>query len=167
RRCGDLQSLKLGEGSVCVQKKGVTFIRHGLAKQDREKHFGSKIFVPAFSENYRLDPKRALYWYLKKTQSLRVKSDGTTEKKIFLALNKPHHPISAQTISNWIVQTIKMAYENKNIKVKAHSTRAVGPSWALYRGASVKSILDAADWSRESTFIKFYLRNVDVQVLKQ
>ena len=60
-----------------------------------------------------------------------------------------------------------MAYENKNIKVKAHSTRAVGPSWALYRGASVKSILDAADWSRESTFIKFYLRNVDVQVLKQ
>ena len=67
RRCGDLQSLKLGEGSVCVQKKGVTFIRHGLAKQDREKHFGSEIFVPAFSENYRLDPKRALYWYLKKT----------------------------------------------------------------------------------------------------
>ena len=45
RRCGDLQSLKLGEGSVCVQKKGVTFIRHGLAKQDREKHFGSKILI--------------------------------------------------------------------------------------------------------------------------
>lgn len=29
RRCSDLQSLKLGEGSVCVQKKGITFIRHG------------------------------------------------------------------------------------------------------------------------------------------
>ena len=80
-----------------------------------------------------IEPKRALYWYLKKIQSLRVKSDGTTEKTIFLALNKPHPPISAQTISNWIVKTIKMAYENKNIKVKARTTRAVGPSWALYR----------------------------------
>lgn len=167
RRCGDLQSLKLGEGSVCVQKKGVTFIRHGLAKQDREKHYGTKIFVPAFPENNLLDPKRALYFYLKKTQVLRIKSDGTAEKKIFLALNKPHQAITAQTISNWIVQTIKMAYDDKTLKVKAHSTRAIGPSWALYNGASMKAILEAADWSKESTFINFYLRNIEVDVLKQ
>ena len=167
RRCGDLQSLRPGEGSVCVQKKGVTFIRHGLAKQDRVNHFGSKIFVPAFAENHRLDPKRALYWYLKQTKVLRIKLDGTQEKKIFLALNKPHQPVSTQTISNWIVQTIKMAYEDKSVKVKAHSTRAIGPSWALYKGASMKSILDVADWSKETTFTKFYLRNIDVEVLKQ
>ena len=133
RRCSDLQSLKIGKGSVCVQKKGITFIRHGLAKQDRESHFGSKIFVPAFEENYRLDPKRALYWYLKKTQLLRVSSDGTVERKIFLALNKPHQAVSTQTISNWIVQTIRMAYDDQKLKVKAHSTRAIGPSWALYK----------------------------------
>ena len=113
RRCGDLQSLKLGEGSVCVQKKGVTFIRHGLAKQDREKHFGSKIFVPAFSENYRLDPKRALYWYLKKTQSLRVKSDGTTEKKIFLALNGriniPVNQLLIQARLHWLLTLFRLS----------------------------------------------------------
>ena len=167
RRCSDLQSLKIGKGSVCVQKKGITFIRHGLAKQDRESHFGSKIFVPAFEENYRLDPKRALYWYLKKTQLLRVSSDGTVERKIFLALNKPHQAVSTQTISNWIVQTIRMAYDDQKLKVKAHSTRAIGPSWALYKGASMKSILDTADWSKESTFTQFYLRKLDVEVLKQ
>lgn len=167
RRCGDLQSLKLGEGSVRVQKKGVTFIRQGLAKQDRERHFGSQIFVPAFQENYRLDPKRALYWYLKKTQFLRKGSDGISEKKIFLALNKPHQAVSTQTISNWIVQTIKMAYQDKCLKVKAHSTRALGPTWALYKGASMKSILEVADWSKKSTFTKFYLRDLDVKVLKQ
>ena len=167
RRCSDLQSLKIGKGSVCVQKKGITFIRHGLAKQDRGSHFGSKIFVPAFEENYRLDPKRALYWYLKKTQLLRVSSDGTVESKIFLALNKPHQAVSTQTISNWIVQTIRMAYDDQKLKVKAHSTRAIGPSWALYKGASMKSILDAADWSKESTFTQFYLRKLDVEVLKQ
>ena len=55
----------------------------------------------------------------------------------------------------------------KKVNVKAHSTRAMGPSWALYNGASMKSILEAADWSTESTFVKFYLRNVDTKVLKQ
>ena len=53
------------------------------------------------------------------------------------------------------------------MKVKAHSTRAIGPSWALFNGASMRSILGAADWSKESTFIQFYFRNVDVEVLKQ
>jgi len=43
RRCGDLQSLRLGEGSVIVQKKGVTFLRHGLSKQDRVSHQSPKI----------------------------------------------------------------------------------------------------------------------------
>ena len=114
-----------------------------------------------------MDPKRALYWYLKKTQFLRIKPDGTSDRKISLALNKPHQPVSTQTISNWIVQTIKMAYEDKTFNVKAHSTRAIGPSWALYKGASMKSILDVADWSKETTFTKFYLRNLDVEVLKQ
>ena len=166
RRCSDLQSLCLGEGAVCVQKKGVTFVRQGLSKQDRQNHFGSKVFVPAFPENYKLDPKRALYWYLKKTDLVRVKSDGSREKKIFLALNKPHSPVSSQTISSWIVQTIRMAYNDENKKVKAHSTRAVGPSWALYNGASMRSILEAADWTKDSTFIQFYLRNVGVKVLK-
>ena len=83
RRRSDLQSLCLGEGTGCVQKKGVTFVRQGLSKQDRQNHFGSKVFVPAFPENYELDPKRALYWYLKKTDLVRVKSDGSREKKIF------------------------------------------------------------------------------------
>ena len=57
-----------------------------------------------------------------------------------------------------------MAYD-KDIKVNAHSTRAIEPSWALFNGASMSSILSAADWSSESTFAKFYLRNVDVSVL--
>lgn len=52
------------------------------------------------------------------------------------------------------------------MSVKAHSTRAIGPSWALFNGASMYAILEAADWSRESTFTKFYLRDVDVSVLK-
>lgn len=68
RRCSDLQSLRLEEGSINIQQKGITFIRHGLAKQNRPSHFGATIFIPAFPENKKLDPKRSLYYYLKATE---------------------------------------------------------------------------------------------------
>lgn len=164
RRCSDPQALCIGEESVVVQKKGVTFVRHGLAKQDRPTHFGSKIFIPSYSEDKLLDPKRAIYYYLKRTESLR-NSDDSVENMLCLAVNEPHRPVKTQTISSWIVNTIKCAY-NGNGKFRAHSTRALGPSWALFNGASVKSIMDTADWSKESTFTRFYLRHVDVEVLK-
>ena len=86
---------------------------------------------------------------------------------MFIATKEPHQPVSAQTISKWIVKVIKKANEGIISKVKAHSTRAIGPSWAAYRGASVKSIMEMADWSRESTFIRFYLRDLDVPMLRK
>ena len=58
-------------------------------------------------------------------------------------------------------------FSNQSRKLIQASLRAIGPSWALYKGASMKSILDAADWSKESTFTQFYLRKLDVEVLKQ
>lgn len=167
RRCSDLQSLRIGEGSVNIQEKGITFIRHGLTKQDRVGHDNSKIFVPSFPENKLLDPKRAIYEYLKRTEEFRNKDDKK-EFKLFLSINKPHKPVTSQTLSSWIVNTIKMAYklQNKSIKnVRGHSTRSIGPSWALFKGANIKNILDSADWSRANTFIKFYLKDVNINFL--
>jgi hypothetical protein len=164
RRVSDLQALKLGEGAVLVQSEGVTFVRQGLAKQDRPNHCSSKIFVPKFKDNKLLDPKRALAIYLKKTEPFRRK-DGKDETSLFLTINRPHTKASAQRLSSYIVSTIREAYEDKTKSVKAHSTRALGPSWALFKGASLKSVLEAADWSKETTFIKFYRREVTPYVL--
>ena len=155
RRCSDLQSLRIGEEAMSVQKKGLTFIRQDLSKQDRPSHYGSKIFVPAFTSNKQLDPKRALYLYLKITDSFRQDDSSKDETMLFLSIKKPHKPVSSQTISRWIVKTVKMAYKFDIAGVKGHSTRAVGPSWALYNGASIKSIWEAAGWSRETSFIIF------------
>ena len=165
RRCSDIQALRLGEGNISVHSKGVFFVRDGLAKQDRPGHFGAKIFVPGFSDDKLLDPKRALTYYLKRTDEFRGEDRGGS--KLFLSISNPHKPVSCQTISNWIVNIIQFAYDDKKKSVKAHSTRAIGPSWALYKGASMKSIMEAADWSRESTFTKFYLRNLTPSVLSK
>ncbi|CAC5397867.1 unnamed protein product [Mytilus coruscus] len=117
-RCSDLQSLGIDDKSMRDQCKGITFVRHGLAKQDRQKHFGEKLFVPSFPEKTLIDPKRAL-------------------------------------------SAIRIAYDDDNMKVNVHSTRAIAPSWALYKGASLKSILDSDNWAIESTFPRFYLRDFD------
>ena len=61
-----------------------------------------------------------------------------------LALNNPNQAVSTQTFSNWVVQTIRMAYDDTNLEVKAHSTRAIGPSYAHLNGASMNYVLEVA-----------------------
>ena len=86
------------------------------------------------------------------------------ENRLFLSFNKPHKAISCQTISSWIVSVIKQVYDNQtDIKVKSHSTRVIGQSWALFKGASLNSVLKAAEWSSEVTLKKFYFRQMDFQ----
>ena len=145
--------------------EGIVFIRQGFPKQGRPGHLGNKIFVPCFKRNKKLDPKRAIQVYLKKTEQLRNMfiSGSDKETQLFISLNKPHKAVSKQTISTWIVNVIRQAYDNSDMKVKAHSTRAIGPSWALFKGASLASILQAADWSKDSTFRKFYYRDINSQ----
>jgi len=113
----------------------------------------------------KLDQKRTLYWYLKRTEQLRNKEDSDFAKP-FLSYVKPYHPVSSKTTSRWIVETIRLAYDEKHKKTKDHFIRAIAPAWALFNGTTVRAFLDAADWSNESTFTKFYLRNIDLKVLE-
>ncbi|CAC5398485.1 unnamed protein product [Mytilus coruscus] len=172
-RCSDLQALRTDESSMRIQTKGITFIRHGLAKQDREKHFGAKIFVPTYTENTSLDPRKCLFQYLDKTKPLRKKLQQDQRGKLFLALCEPHKPVTSQIISHWIVQIIKQAYSDSESsgkrKIHAHSTRAniLALLWHFFKAASINSILESADWSSESTFSRFYLRELDVNVLQK
>lgn len=109
----------------------------------------------------KLDPARVLKFYLKKTKEFRNEENSG----LFLSINQPHTTVTSQTISKWLVKIIKLAYSDSEIKIRGHSTRAIGSSWALYNGASMKNILEAADWTKESTFVKFYLRDVNITPL--
>ena len=71
RRASDIQALKLGPGNVSVQNRGITFIRQGLSKSDKQNHVNSSIFVSSFSQDKSLDPVRVLKSYLKKTEKFR------------------------------------------------------------------------------------------------
>ena len=60
RRCSHLQALRTDEGFMNVLPEGILFIRDGLSKQDRPNHLCKKIFVPCFTKDRKLDPKRAV-----------------------------------------------------------------------------------------------------------
>ena len=45
-------------------------------------------------------------------------------------------------------------------EVRAHDTRALSTSWALFNGASVADIVKAAYWSNSNTFVACYLKDV-------
>ena len=150
-----------------MRTQGTYYIRGTEGRKDgrtegrNAENYVPPLFFEKAGDNKKLDPKRALFYYLKKTDNLRAQN----QLKLFVSIVKPHQTVSTQTISKWIVNTIRMAYD-RDIKTTGHSTRAIGPSWALFKGASMHSILDAADWSKETTFTRFYLRDVDVSVLK-
>ena len=71
RCCSDIQALRTDEGFMSILPEGIVFIRQGILKQGRPGHLGNKIFVPCFKRNKKLDPKRAIQVYLKKTEHLR------------------------------------------------------------------------------------------------
>ena len=68
--------------------------------------------------------------------------------------------ISADTISRWIVQTIKFAYGSNNMehsKINAHEVRALASSWAWLNGVPLREVVKASFWSSENSFIRYYL----------
>lgn len=133
---------------MTVTNRGVTFVRQGLSKEDQINHLVPRFLYQLFLKIKRLDPKRTLAFYLKRTEQFRKRLKGKDETNLFLSLN---------AISRWIVNTMKMAYDD-NIKVRGHSTCSIGSSWALFNGASMWAILNSADWKSESTFTKYYFK---------
>ena len=101
-------------------------------------------------------PVRTLKWYLDRMKEIRSSSS------LFITSVSPHKPASKATISAWLVQCIKAAGDEAllSTRVRAHDTRAIGTSWALFHGASFPEIQKAAFWSNPNSFFSCYLKDV-------
>ncbi|KAK7905173.1 hypothetical protein WMY93_017780 [Mugilogobius chulae] len=114
-----------------------------------------------------LCPVRALRVYVDKTASFR----GT--EQLFVSWAPPHRgkPLTKQRLSHWIVEAISVAYESSGLHppagLRAHSTRGMATSWAMFRGTSVEEICAAASWATPHTFARFYRLDVTGPSLSQ
>ena len=134
--------------------EGVVFLPSDLAKQSRPGKALAEFFFPRFTEDTRLCPVRSLELYLQATQTLR----GDTTQ-LLISYIKPHGPVTSSTVARWLKQVIGDAGIDTSI-FKAHSVRAASTSAAANLGISTNEILEAADWSNNSTFQRFYYKPI-------
>ena len=101
-------------------------------------------------------PIQALKWYVDRSGFLRTFPD------LFILTVAPHSHVSIGTISRWLVEAISSAGSVALVTAtsRAHDTRGLSTSWALFNGASVDQITQAAYWSNPNSFITCYLRDV-------
>ena len=74
---------------------------------------------------------------------------------VFLTSIKPYGPATSATVARWIKTVLSKAGIDTSI-FKAHSVRGAATSTAAEAGVSIPEILEAADWSSQSTFECFY-----------
>ena len=114
-----------------------------------------------------LCPVRSLLAYVDRTRSFR-----TTDQLLvcFGPGARYGGPLSRQRLSHWIVEAILLAYAASGqvppAGIKAHSTRGVAASWALFHGVSVEDMCAAASWSSHHTFVKYYSLDVAASRLR-
>ena len=76
---------------------------------------------------------------------------------LFISLIKPYKQVTSSTIARWIKSILAKSGIDTNI-FKAHSVRGASTSAAADAGVTTNDILNAADWSNDSVFQKFYYR---------
>ncbi|XP_058483844.1 uncharacterized protein LOC131459867 [Solea solea] len=107
-----------------------------------------------------LCPVRALRIYVDRTKGFRKSN------QLFVSWAPSHRgrAPTRQRLSHWVVQAIILAHESRGLQppdgLRAHSTRGIATSWALFRGVSVRDICAAASWASPHTFIRFYRLDV-------
>ena len=80
-------------------------------------------------------------------------------KNLIITYGKPHKNASEDTISRWVKDELKNAGIDTKVYT-AHSCRAASSSKAKQVGMSVTEILKRGCWSTNSTFQKFYNKDI-------
>ena len=162
RRRSDVHAFSVTDVQFSDQSVTLFTFPGFLAKNQLPSVLSPAICIPALKgqgDTPLLCPVRALRIYL-----TRVFPRRKNRKRVFIShLENYPKEISSDTVSRWIVQTIRFAYEGSSLelpKVNAHEVRALASSWAWFNKVALEDILRASYWSSENSFIRFYLRDI-------
>jgi hypothetical protein len=173
RRGSEIHGLSGLSGDTRFERDGsmsVRFLPEFLAKNQSPDQPHKPLVIHSLKKVGSLDevditlcPVRALEVYLKRSKSIR--SSGL--RRLFVSLNANYEKdISKATLARWVVETIKLAYSKAGstpLSTKPHELRAIAASLAAAHNVALSSILDAAFWKSENTFINFYLRDISAR----
>lgn len=153
------------DGSSATLRPNPAFMPKVITSSFKSRIVSLEGFFPpphrneAEEESHRLCPVRALSLYVERTAPLRK----TQQLFVHYREHSQGKPLSKQRLAHWLCEAITQAYiaagEDPPPGIRAHSTRAVSSSTALFSGMSVEDICTAASWASPCPFIRFYLRD--------
>lgn len=108
----------------------------------------------------RIDPVSCTERYILLSEGFRNQAN---DKRLFIGSVKPHKPVAGSTVAGWLKRQLQEGGVDVS-KFSAHSTRGAASSKAAAAGIPVQSILNTANWSSESTFTKFYRRDLNKEL---
>ncbi len=175
KRVGDLQALSVSE--MCMDfapdlVKVTLRPRPGYIPKVLSTSFRSQVVTlhsfhpPPFASSkderlHMLWPVRALKLYVDRSKVWRKSS----QLLVCFGAGRCGLATSKQRISHWVRDAISLAYEARNLpsplSLRAHSTRGVATSQALFRGVPQEDICVVAGWSSPHTFVRFYNLDID------
>ena len=110
-----------------------------------------------FLPDSNLCPVLALDAYIQRTEDFRASANTT---QLFLAVNRPHKPVSRSTLARWVVNTLSLAGVDTS-KFKGHSVRSASSSKVKSAGISLGDVLKMGNWSSESVWQKHYHKPIE------
>ena len=141
------------EQMVCSMGKITFKILNKDLKQGRPRYKPNLLELQSFPEK-EVCVVNHLQLYLKKTEAIR--GDIT---KVFITSKKPYKPASRDTISRWVKSLLQQTGVSIT-EFAAGSTRAAASSKASRAGVPLEDILKSGGWSRQSTFTRWYKKDV-------
>ena len=153
KRAADLSLLDI---KFCaISKDSVTF---GLGEKPKHHRKKGKLTEPIVFKASLDDlcPVKSIVHYLEITSQARQNSE---ESKLFLSHLRPHKSVTQDTIRRWLKTVLNRAGINTKV-FQGHSIRAAASLKARARGASISDILNCGGWSQESTWQKFYNKEI-------
>ena len=168
RRVSELQALSVDQGFFRFLTPDVLFLRTNvdfMPKCKTEFHRAQDIRLESFHPNpqteaskslHKMCPVRVLSAYVNRTKDIRK------GQQLLVSYKKGSQgfPVTKKRISAWIVECIRLCYQQQNIdppkELRAHGTRAQAASWAAFAGVDASKICRAAVWSNLHTFCKHY-----------
>ena len=148
QRCQTISKLSLD--NMIIDANKITFIITEKLKHTRPGAHQKPLIYLAYASDKKLCIVTHLQEYFKRTSALRGEN-----KQLLISFIKPHKPISTETTSHWIKNFMSLAGIDTS-QYKTHSTRAASTSYLASKHFDLKSIMQAAGWSNEETFQRFY-----------
>ena len=138
-RSADLSKLNLKP--YCRIPEGAVFYPSNLAKQSEPGKSRREFLFPCFSENNKICPVASLEFHVCKSEA----------SQLCISFIKLHWPVTSSAIARWLKEVIQMAGIDTSI-FKAHSVRGATTSAAANLSITTNEILEAADWTSDTSF---------------